>query len=159
MISRLWDVVRGTVAWTVGYLLTIGLVTLDVVGSGSGILGEAASVFVAAHVVPPAAAGVDPIAVAAVPVVAVGVVGYRAGTRRETGVVGRLRSVIGSFRGGNVARVRSALRSGVSIAGGYALVTTVVAVVLEMAVVTVAVSAFLTALIVAVPATYLGLVR
>lgn len=159
MIGTLRGVVRGTVAWTVGYLLMVGLVLVGVAESGSGTVGAAASAFVAAHVLPPAEASIEPLALGAVPLVAVGAVGYRAGVRRQSGVLSRLRSALPVVGESDRSRPRYALRSGGTLAVGYALVTAVVAIAIDASIGPVAASAFLTALLVAVPAAFVGTMR
>lgn len=156
MFGRLWGLVRGTVAWLVGYLLTLLLAAVGVVETETGLLGEAAGAFVHAHVMPPGAASADPLVLAGVPVLALGAIGYRAGTRRQSGVVGRVRSFLASLRDDDRSRARAALRSGVTIAVGYGLLTAVVALALQLSAGTIAVSAFLTGVVVAVPAAYVG---
>lgn len=159
MIGRLWGLVRGTVAWVVGYLMTLLLAAVGVVETDAGLLGNAAEAFVTAHVAPPAEASVEPFALAAVPVLAVGAIGYRAGARRQSGVVARIRSFLASLRDEERSRLRAALQSGGSIALGYALVAGVVALGLQLSVATVVASAFVTATVVAIPAAYVGASR
>lgn len=159
MISTLRGVVRGTVAWTVGFLLMTGLVVAGVAESGSGIVGAAVSAFVTAHVLPPAEASIEPLLLGVVPLVAVGAVGYRAGVRRQSGVLSRLRSALPVGDGSDSSRSRYALRSGGTLAVGYALVTAVAALAIDASVGPVAASAFLTALLAAVPAAFVGTMR
>lgn len=161
MFGRLLGVARGTVAWLVGYLLTLGLVAVGAVDGGSGVVGTAARTFLEAHVFPPADAGVEPLALAVLPLLAVGAVGYRTGARRQSGLLGRVRSLLASARSDDRSRerVRFAVRTGLILAIGYALFTALVALALEIPVGTVAASAFLTALVVAVPAAFVGTMR
>ena len=157
MIGSLWSVARGTVAWIVGYLVTVALAVVGAVENGGGLVGGTAAAFVDAHAVPPAADG-ESLALLAAAAIPVAVAGYRAGARREAGLLGRVRSLLDSFRGGE-SRRRYALRTGLALAVGYALVTGLVAVPLATGVGVAAASAFAIALVVAAPATYVGVTR
>ncbi|MDQ2049523.1 hypothetical protein RBH26_03405 [Natronolimnohabitans sp. A-GB9] len=72
IIGAVWGLVRGAVAWLVGFLVTLGLAAAGVVGDGAGIVDEAAVVFAMAHAVPPVRSGVDPLALVVVPATFVG---------------------------------------------------------------------------------------
>jgi len=109
-------VVRGGVAWLVGWLVTLGA---GVVGLLSGVdgLSAAATTYLQAHTVPPS---VDPGVLVVVLAVAVG--GARAGHSTRSGVTGRFRSAIQSIRGTEMKRDRTAAVAGAFLAVGYAVV-------------------------------------
>jgi hypothetical protein len=83
-------------------------------GTGSGLTGTATA-YLRAHAVSPT---VD--AGLLVVVVAVAVGGARAGLRTRSGVTGRIRAAVESFRGSDPARTRAAAVAGAFTAAGYA---------------------------------------
>ena len=85
----------------------------------------AAAVYVGAYAVPP-----QPAVAVTISVVAVSVVGLRAGRNTRTGVTGRIRSSVQSVRGTERNRAGTAAVAGGLLAVGYAAVGLVVALVL-----------------------------
>ncbi len=151
MASLVRGVIRGIVAWIGGFLLTLGVVVAGIVDAPDG----AARTFLEAHTIL-VGAGTDPIAMVAVPAVVLGGMGYRIGRGIESGLVGRLRSSVGSLLGSSSDHTRTAAKGGVYLAASYAIVATVAAAVVGAEVGEVAVSSLLVALLVAVPAALAG---
>ncbi|WP_290816610.1 hypothetical protein [Halovivax sp.] len=143
--------IRGVVAWIGGYLLTLAVLVAGVVDAPDG----AARTFLEAHTVL-VGAGTDPVTMVAVPVVVLGAVGYRMGSGIESGLVGRLRSSVGSLLGSSTDRTRTAVEGAVYLAVGYAVVAAVAAAVVGTDVGETAVSSLLVALLVGVPAAFVG---
>jgi hypothetical protein len=91
MLGFLRGLVRGAVAWFVGFGLTFIAGALGLYGTGSG-LTRTVTASLRAHAVPPT---VD--AELLVVVVAVAVGGARAGRRTRSGVTGRIRAAVESL--------------------------------------------------------------
>ena len=148
MLELIKGVVRGAVAWLVGWLLTV---VAGLAGLVDGGVGGAAATYVGAHAVPP-----RPVITVAIPVVAVGVAGLRAGRSTRTGVTGRLRSLVQSVRGTERNRAKTATVAGGLLAAGYAVVGTVVAVVAGGSAATALVGGLVCGLVVGVPTAVAG---
>lgn len=113
MLGLLRGIVRGVLAWAIGWGLAFVASVLGVV-SAPGLDGVGAA-YVAAHAIPP-----EPSVVVVLPVVALGVVGFRAGRSTRTGVTGRIRTLVQSVRGTERNRLRTAAVGGGLLAVGYA---------------------------------------
>jgi hypothetical protein len=123
LLGLLGGVVRGAVAWLLGWVLTLAAAVAGILG-GPGIAGSAVT-YVRTHAVPPSASvGV------LIPVLAVGITDLRAGRNTRTGVTGRIRSSVQSVRGTERNRAGTAAVAGGLLAVGYAAVGLVVALVL-----------------------------
>jgi len=151
MFGPVRGVVRGTVAWISGYLLTWGLLAVGIVDSTMGV----ARTFLEAHTVV-LGAGTDPITMVAVPALAVGGMGYRIGSDIGAGALGRLRSTLGALFGSRSNHTRTAVTAGVYLAIGYAVVAAVAAASVGTAVDETAVSSLVVALVVGVPTALAG---
>ena len=113
MLGLLRGLVRGAVAWLVGFVLTLMAGVAGLYGTG-GFSGTATA-YLRAHAVPPA---LDVGLLVAVIAVAVG--GARAGRMTRSGVAGRIRAAVESIRGTEHARLRAAAVAGAFVALGYA---------------------------------------
>lgn len=123
MLGLLRGVVRGAVAWFLGWVVTLVAAFAGVL-DGAGVAGAAVT-YVRTHAVPPSAS-VEVL----IPVLAVGIAGLRAGRSTRTGVTGRIRSFVQSVRGTERNRAGTAAVAGGLLAVGYAAVGLVVALVL-----------------------------
>ncbi len=121
MLELLRGVVRGAVAWVLGWLLTFGSGLAGLSAAGDGVSG-AANAYIRAHSVPPTL-DVGLLIV----VVAVAVAGVRAGRSTRSGVAGRIRSMVQSIRGTELNRARTAAVAGAFVAVGYAVIAAAVA--------------------------------
>lgn len=146
MLGLLRGVVRGGVAWLLGWLLTLAAGVAGLLAGGGG-LESAATTYVRAHTVPPT---LDPELAAVVVAVAVG--GVRAGRTTRSGVTGRIRAAVQSVRGTELNRARSAAVAGAFLAVGYAVVGVTVGLWLETQAATALVGGLVYGLAVGVPA-------
>lgn len=152
MLRLLRGLARGSVAWVAGYLVTMLLLIADLAGAGSKPLRDAGPLYLEAHAL---GVSVDPRYVVAVPVVVLAIVGYQTGASLRKGLTGRLRSVARSVRGTDRGRLRRAATAAGWLAVGYAIVSTVAAL-LVGGPVDAAVGAFVYALVVGTPAPAVG---
>jgi len=111
----------------------------------------AAAVYVGAYAVPP-----QPAIAVTIPVVAVSVVGLRAGRSTRTGVTGRLRSLVRSARGPERNRARTAAVAGGLLAVGCAAVGLAVALAFGGPTANALVGGLVYGLVVGVPAAVVG---
>lgn len=151
MASLVRGAIRGTVAWIAGYLLTLGVLVAGVVESPAG----AARTFLEAHTIV-VGAGTDPATMVAIPAVVLGGLGYRIGSGIGSGLLGRLRASAGSLLGKRSKHTRAAVKGGVFLAVSYAVVAAIAAAVVDVGIGEIAVSSFLVALIVGIPAALAG---
>ncbi|WP_254861666.1 hypothetical protein [Halovivax gelatinilyticus] len=115
MFDLLRGLIRAAVAWIGGLLATI-----VVLASGLASSPESGLVtFLEAHAVVLGSES-DPIWLAAIPAVAIGLVGFRTGSRLDTGPLGRLRASIASVLGHEERHRRAALQRALYLAVGYA---------------------------------------
>lgn len=151
MLDVLRGVIRGSVTWAIGYVLTALVVAVGIVGTTGGFFGGTARTYLAAHTL-----SVDPAYLLLIPVAALALGGYRTGTSLRTGVAGRLRAAIQSVRGTERNRIRTAATAGGLLAVGYALVGAVVALSVGVSPGSAAVRSLVFGLVVAVPSAVLG---
>lgn len=150
MFGPVRGVVRGAVAWLLGWVVTLVAASIGLLESDGSIAG-AARAYVDAHAVPPAATGG-----LLVVVVAVGVAGLRAGRSTRSGVTGRIRSFVRSVRGSELKRARAAAVAGALLAVGYAVVGLAVAAAVDATPAAALVGGLLYGLVVGVPAAVVG---
>lgn len=158
MVTLIRGFLRGWTAWVLGYVATLIFVVGGAVETSGGAFGGAASAFVDAHRFVLGDV-VDPAFLIAVPIAAVGLTGYRAGRGLTSGLTGRLRSFVRSVTGSDGSRIPQAVRAAVYVAGAYALVASIAALLIGASVGETALTSLLFGLVVGVPAAIVGVVR
>lgn len=156
-IGRIRGLVRGSVAWMVGYGLTLVLVVVGLVDRSGGAFRGAADAYIAAHGF--SGSGGAPLFLVAVPILVVGAAGYRAGRVLQTGLSGRLRAFVQSLLRANQYRIWQAATAAVLLATGYTLAAGFVAWFVETALVDAIVGSLLTSVVIGVPSAIVGAFR
>lgn len=155
--GRIRGLVRGSVAWVIGYGLTLVFVLVGLVDRPGGVFRAAADAYIAAHGFPGASRA--PVFLVAVPILVIGAAGYRAGRGLRTGITGRLRAFVQSLRGAGRHRIWQAVAAAVLLAGGYTLAAAIVALLVEAALVGAIAAALLISLVIGIPAATVGALR
>lgn len=148
MLRLLRGAFRGVVAWVAGVCLTYVLLSVGVVSGRDGANG-AVLTYLDIH-----ALAVDGRLL--LPVLVLAVVGYRVGASLRTGITGRIRTFVQSIRGTERNRLLAAATAASIIAGSYAGVALLAALLVGGPVLPALIRSLVVALLVAVPAAVLG---
>lgn len=159
LFGRVLELVRGIVAWALGYGVTFLLVVVGVVDHPGVTFRTVADAYLGAHVFPPLDTLGDPLYLVAVPILVIALAGYHAGRALQTGVGGRLRTSVQSFLGTERYRPWQAVASGVFLAVGYTIAAVVVAYLVEAPLVDAIGGGLLAGLVVGIPAAVVGSLR